>query len=1614
MDELKVYQRREEHASRGNVMEEKQVQKQNFLFPPTPVKPITRRSQKTNARRRLKKNLSHNSLLITDSQLDLEDSNGVSLFSAAPSFSEEDKGLSNPIAALPTKEKVHNCSGITDTNLGYVDFFDLNKIVLESDDTNYAYMDSEKTSKGFLEAELAVEHVAKNDNEVLTMCEEQLLQGSSVTSPTPQSSPSATNRSSFDMMSTCFSQVVQSHIDAEKPKEPIGDMLPRVELWLGPAAIPDSMSQCKSDDQQNQKNVKRENHTKNDDCKFNAANCIGGSALPSTSSLSGKKNNLKRRPEGGKDLNKRPQKRRKKRGYRPRVVGVGKPRRTLEPKTPQKATPKPKTPKPNRMPASSKKNMSVKKSSSNLKNLVPIEVFVDKVDLSVSDRATLNIDLQHQSNDVSAIILATPPQKARIGRQKAKDSSLDSEGSGYFAAVDEAEKLGGNCINQNDWQYNAFQVDQTTFLVNQCLNSSRKLGLNFPQICRKRRMRRRRWKVDRWSVLASKFHENASHVTPTGTNKKSVPKKSQKEVFNMVGYKNHGRLRYQTTEIIDLTDGLQSLIKTKKKRSKGRTVVNFAGLTATPICNQLPRALLRERVGERQETETFQRLDANKAVLFANKNGGAVIDKWTAMGHSLVNLELHKGERERNPSEHEGPCFTNLRQHECKEGAAEERLTKMVPSLLNLEFRNDKTDRSLLQNETMQLTDKSIDSLEDSFSPLVQKCPYVSHRGNHDQDAHVARNDQRILVPFQGQRDQGTNSPHGQLGMLAAYKGKNNKRLAELSDTEYELALTWKVQMKDKVNEDQRKEGDEDWWRNEREVFHGRINLLISRMHIIQGNRKFSPWKGSVVDSVVGVFLTQNVSDHLSSSAFMSLAARFPCQSTSNKTDGKDINMVGNQESIGSSIVSIMPVSDEELLTCEAAECGIKESSSDKSNDFEGASRSRCDSYKPPEVSQIHFNEKVDHVEILEDSLVSYNPQVQQKLSTEVGFHASEGMSSLPPECSSPTKDEMAALYYVNMPLDKPESTTDTNMIQNPKLCSQPPNDANSFNQTEQKGNKLQQSDMKSGETKKATRRGKKEKAIMQAKTDWEFCRTIFGTSGDRNRNHMDSVDWEAVRHAEVGEIAHAIQVRGQQNIIAERVKKFLNQVYQDHKQIDLEWLRNAPPALVTKYLRDIKGLGLKSVECVRLLTLQHVAFPVDVNVGRIAIRLGWVPLQPLPESLQIHLLKEMPVFDSVQQYLWPRLETLDPLTLYELHYQMITFGKVYCTKKNPNCNSCPMRGECRHYASAFASARLALPGTGKKARQTKKDSSTATPIVGFEALNSISLSFLEANRESEYQTKSCEPIIEEPSSPQPEPAELPDIEDLCRSDPNYITTIKMRDGICSENLKPFMGVFRENHMPTELVASQTAHIPAPKLKLVDRLRTKHLVYVVPDHHPLLAGFETREHDDPSPYLLAIWTSDQISNSSQSPQKKCNSQESGELYNGEMTCFSHRRLPEQASDTIHGTILIPCRTATRGSFPLNGTYFQVNEVFADHESSVRPINVPRSWIWRLDRRIAYFGTSTSTILKGIETAEVRGCFWAGFMGVRAFDRKTRTPEELSKLFHVSTAKAGGKKNKKED
>ncbi|XP_020257958.1 protein ROS1-like [Asparagus officinalis] len=707
---------------------------------------------------------------------------------------------------------------------------------------------------------------------------------------------------------------------------------------------------------------------------------------------------------------------------------------------------------------------------------------------------------------------------------------------------------------------------------------------------------------------------------------------------------------------------------------------------------------------------------------------------------------------------------------------------------------------------------------------------------------HVKINDdaelQMAIVPYANGRGQ-------MVRFIVKKKKKKKKRIRAQVDLDPETNRVWQLWMATGRIDD----GDEQiWWEEERRVFSERVYSLIARMHLILGDRSFSRWKGSVLDSVTGVFLTQNTADHLSSSAFMSLAATFPLLETSE-------------------------------------------------------------------------NEQIN-----------------------------EAKSSLRNE----------------------ECTTQ----------------------------------MGSDEILNTSKRKKVKAKINKKNYDWDTLRKEIphkGVSQERSKDTMDALNYDAIRCSEVHDISQAIKARGQHNNIAERIKKLLNCLVRIHGSLDLEWLRDVPPNKVKEYLLSIHGLGLKSVECVRLLSLHQVAFPVDTNVGRICVRLGWVPLQPLPESLQLHLLEGYPMLATIQKYLWPRLCKLDQETLYNLHYMLITFGKVFCTKSNPNCNACPMRGECKHFASACASSRLALP-------RPQETSSVSSVVIASErghvpAYNqNYLLAQLEEQRHVKIVTANCEPIIEEPATPEPqyfETSEM-DIEDLLHNDPDEIPIINLC-GKIKQNLRNYM---QENSMGLQdgdcskaLVAltSEAASIPLRKLKNVSRLRTEHQAYQLPDEHPLLEGIDKRVPDDPCPYLLAIWTPGETAQSME-PLKSCCSNEGGKLCDN-ATCFSCNSIREAQAQTVRGTILIPSRTANRGKFPLNGTYFQVNEVFADHYTSHHPIDVPTHSIWNLPRRTVYFGSSVTSICRGLTTEEIQYCFRLGYICHRAFERETRMPKPLCRRLH---------------
>ncbi|CAN6210248.1 unnamed protein product [Urochloa humidicola] len=1021
----------------------------------------------------------------------------------------------------------------------------------------------------------------------------------------------------------------------------------------------------------------------------------------------------------------------------------------------------------------------------------------------------------------------------------------------------------------------------------------------------------------------------------------------------------------------------------------------------------------------------------------------------------------------------------------------------------------------------------------------------------------------------------------GEIGAIIPFQGNVKKKHSRAKvDLDPVTTLMWKLLMGPDMSDgaEAMDKDKEKWLDEERKIFRGRVDSFIARMHLVQGDRRFSPWKGSVVDSVVGVFLTQNVSDHLSSSAFMALVAKFPAKpeffektaagvshtisednggcsdlfgdtvklqgdilvEEASKTSG---SLITAEEKEGSNSTELFGSSSEggldcagvhsdsyrmllatsssmtytELLRmqeikskyteniapweyCEVPDLFTKGSPLDELQELRKKQPPLYTSNTYQQNGQVHFGDMAYGTDLGRSSLYTALNTVDYSNAThaETSFQHPSSDHGLPSTVKPTTVDSSGALLYGrNGSLSQDKSPLPSEPTEGADLISPlvdiyfHPSSSEHRNSnlqeeltisTKQIGHQNFQSECKeptdkvdiqtvkvqdghsstlcqnqkenyeisegvasnltdnSRDAKKVfpevpTDRSKAKKAKVRTgkkrNYDWDILRKeVLCNLENKERGHnaKDSIDWETIRQADVKEISETIRERGMNNMLAERIKEFLNRLVTDHGSIDLEWLRYVDPDKAKDYLLSIRGLGLKSVECVRLLTLHHMAFPVDTNVGRICVRLGWVPLQPLPESLQLHLLELYPMLENIQKYLWPRLCKLDQRTLYELHYQMITFGKVFCTKSKPNCNACPMRAECKHFASAFASARLALPAPAEKSLVT-----SGTPVaaeggshthINFRTvgqngscnqtnISSTPISQLEWNSHTRHVLDKCHPIIEEPASPEleHEAAEIKEdvIEDAFIDDPEEIPTIKLNFTEFTQNLKNYMQAnnieIEDADMSKALVAitPEVASIPTPKLKNVSRLRTEHQVYELPDSHPLLEGLDQREPDDPCPYLLSIWTPGETAQSTDAPQTFCNSQENGELCES-ATCFSCNSMREAQAQKVRGTILIPCRTAMRGSFPLNGTYFQVNEVFADHDTSRNPIDVPRSLIWNLPRRTVYFGTSVPTIFKGLSTDDIQHCFWRGFVCVRGFDRTSRAPRPLYARLHFPASK----------
>lgn len=211
---------------------------------------------------------------------------------------------------------------------------------------------------------------------------------------------------------------------------------------------------------------------------------------------------------------------------------------------------------------------------------------------------------------------------------------------------------------------------------------------------------------------------------------------------------------------------------------------------------------------------------------------------------------------------------------------------------------------------------------------------------------------------------------------------------------------------------------------------------------------------------------------------------------------------------------------------CNEMKHGNETSSSKRSANLKGS----CGRISPScsqdslDMSLRTSNLEVDHPEISEDLEVHNEAKRCVPLAPKEEAEAEMGEVSHARHCF---QEEMMSFQSQKTPVDAPVFPVDkAEQTQNTTMHH---DDAPTISKKRGRG--------KSPKKDESTSRGKnKNSKKAEDNFDWDSLRIKYAT-GPRSSDQMDSVDWEAVRLADIEDVANAIKARGQHRVIAGKIQ---------------------------------------------------------------------------------------------------------------------------------------------------------------------------------------------------------------------------------------------------------------------------------------------------------------------------------------------------------------------------------------------------------------------------------------------------------------------------------------------
>lgn len=146
----------------------------------------------------------------------------------------------------------------------------------------------------------------------------------------------------------------------------------------------------------------------------------------------------------------------------------------------------------------------------------------------------------------------------------------------------------------------------------------------------------------------------------------------------------------------------------------------------------------------------------------------------------------------------------------------------------------------------------------------------------------------------------------------------------------------------------------------------------------------------------------------------------------------------------------------------------------------------------------------------------------------------------------------------------------------------------------------------------------------------------------------------KSLQNCDLDKIEEIIRPLGLSKVKARNIKNIANDI--------IEKFKGKVPETFQELI-SLSGVGEKTAQVVLIEGLNVPAFPVDTHVLRISKRLNIV-------DTTVNVTKASEILKNI----------FDKDDWSNLHKQMVLFGRYVCKAKNPECENCRLKSQCKYY----------------------------------------------------------------------------------------------------------------------------------------------------------------------------------------------------------------------------------------------------------------------------------------------------------------------------------------------